>query len=205
MFCEKCGSQLSERASFCEKCGTPTSVYYAKLGREQYEAGHFAAMQPQPTLTKSEKPSMRFHGFIEVILWIMAALNTTDFIGYIVNVFINQNFAFSTFAQIENILCGAVYLLTAALCVFTFFRLAKYRKSGPTFLLFTFIAEIAIFVLSEVVYFSTVYYSTSGEAASGTNTLINSIFSNVTLPIACLVLMIVSIIYYKKRKSLFNK
>ena len=38
MFCENCGTNISDKAVVCPHCGTPTSNYYAANGRQTVQA-----------------------------------------------------------------------------------------------------------------------------------------------------------------------
>lgn len=196
MYCEQCGKQLANNAQFCDGCGSPTSNYYNKIGRQQYTAQ--AVPVQQPVVQQPKGPSMKFHGFVKILLWILAVLDTMDFVDLLYKGLISSKFAVNDFAKIETLICALVYALVAVLCVFSCFRIANFKKDGPKFLTFAFIGQVIICILNEVV-----YYSTKNFSINVAEELNDISINNLLLPVACTVFMILSIVYYKKRKDMF--
>ncbi len=89
MFCEKCGNQIPDNATFCEKCGAPTNAtpgagpYAAPPPRPaapQYAAPQYAAPPPQYAAPAYAPPG----GEVSVGSWMISLIVCAlPFIGFI--------------------------------------------------------------------------------------------------------------------------
>ena len=96
--------------------------------------------------------------------------------------------------KVTDICLGIISILFAAYAIFTRMQLAKFKKNGPLFLYILLGGHVVLGILSNVITFAII----GSGSVSAYN--MGRIFGQVTGVIA---LLIIDIIYFQKRKSLF--
>lgn len=217
MFCRNCGTDLSGAGRFCPNCGAPVNTapeqqpqYQQPLYQQpQYQQPSYQQPQYQQPLYEQpvQQPAhqMNWYKFlIYFALFASAVVNVINAIRFLTGT-INGSasdadflYAFFPSWKTLDIIVGLLFLVLAALAVFTRFRLAGYCKNGPTCLYLTY----ALSALCNVVYLIGVALVLSGSGISLGDLDIAPTIANIIVPI---VMVVINVIYFNKRKELFNK
>lgn len=173
MYCKNCGTKLPEDAAFCTVCGA--------------QVENTAPLPADPaTLPRNTHP-MKWHKFLIYFqLFLAAILNAFNAVQYFAGLFSDPD-GFGAWSAIY-IFYGVAYAVTAVLAIYTRFRLAGFRKNGPTVYMIFLGVNIVLQVLNLV-----------NAMGSDIYTLSSAVSTLFTIA----VMMILTNIYYKKRADLF--
>lgn len=191
MFCKNCGTELTDGASFCQNCGTPVEA-------EKNES----QQNPAPTSipTQPELPMGWFKFIINFSLFAAAVLNVLNAITYLAGTQYEgeAEFVWGFFPDLKalDVFMGIAALVLAVYAIITRFQLAKFRKIGPPLLILMPFLTIVI----QVIYAAGVISVLRGFIAPSEAIDFATLGSNIA---GNLVLEIVNIIYFNKRKHLF--
>lgn len=178
MFCPHCG-QDAGNAAYCPHCGNTV-----------------AATPAAPTLeeTKPEMPMKWFKFLIYFGLWVGALSNLGNGLGLLTGSVYDgmAAYVYTIYSSLHSVdlIFGFAFLAVAAFTIVVRFKLAGFKKDGPT-LLYT------IYVINVVVglAYALTVSSIIGEPAVDSS-FIGSLIGSVTA-------VIVNMVYFKKRAHLF--
>ena len=226
MFCPNCGTDLSGAGRFCPNCGQPVGTpeqaapavqqpqyqqqvqYQQPYQQPQYQQPQYQQpqyQQPYQQPMQAAAPQMNWYKFlIYFALFASAVVNGINAIRFFTGL-INGSaseaewlYEFFPSWKMLDIIMGLLFIVLAALAVFARFRLAGYYKNGPTCLYLTY----ALAALCNVVYLVGVAIVISDSMISLGDLNIASTVVNIIVPI---VMVVVNMIYFNKRKALFHK
>lgn len=185
-FCRTCGANNSINAAFCKNCG-------AQFQYMNPQTGYVYSPQLPQTL------SMGWYKFIIYFqLWAAMVVGIGNGIMYLTGMiyytmrtspeFIYNYWGMSL--KIADVVYGVVLLLLAAFAVVTRQMLAKFKKSGPMLYYIYLILQLCVSLLY-VIITCIIAQTVAIEPSS-----VSSIVISITM-------IIVNVIYFKKRKHLF--
>ena len=188
MFCKNCGTELTDGATFCQNCGT------------QVEAEIQQNPAPTSIPAQPELPMGWFKFIINFSLFAAAVLNVLNAVTYLAGTQYEgeAEFVWAFFPDLKSldIFMGIAVLVLAAYAIITRFQLAKFRKIGPPLLILMPFLTIVI----QVIYAAGVVSVFSDLMPAHEAIDFVRLGSNIA---GNLVLEIVNIIYFNKRKHLF--
>ncbi len=206
-FCSNCGAQLEEEnQQFCSNCGTklcadPLSENNSTISSQTaYTQQQVMQNQIYRTQNINIMPSMSWFKFlINFALIAGAVLNFAYGITYISGDIYNiqtdgkvtAEMIYSLFDGLKtvDVFFGAAMIILGGFCIFTRFRLSRYRKDGPLFL----------YILCGVNIGLSLIYSITVMSISDLNQL-PTLVSQVIIQVA---MIISNVKYFDKRKNLF--
>ena len=172
MFCDKCGTQIAENASFCTACGNPVANQVPQTSA--YE---------QPAPQQPNLPMGWFKFLINFALWAGAILNIIAafpmLTGSQYGTEVEAALVYSMFSDLKilDMLCGILAIALGAFGIYTRFQLAGFKQNGPKLLLYLYAAAVVYnliyvvgcnMILSDIVLqnvdFTSVYSSTITSA-----------------------------------------
>lgn len=226
MFCQNCGSQIPDNASFCTSCGAKLTAPAAPVtappvapAPQQTYAAAPVAPAPQQTYAAApaypnqqsyaaqqnnvaqNQPPMKWYKFLIYFgLWAGAVLNAltaiSSFMGTQYGESVDQVYAKFGGLRILDICHGVLLLVFAAFLIFVRFQLAGYKKNAPQLLL---IAYAASFVI-EIIYLILGFVVLSKSDVSFSDVVGSSGIGSV---ISMVVVILTNKVYFDKRKHLF--
>ena len=203
-YCGRCGERIKDNDCFCEHCGAPvmqkdeTVVVAYDYPKIPVLNNQHATQQASNSAQKNHELNMNSTGAaasspVDKNLpmgWYKFLINFALFAGATINGLL----ALATFGYASGT-WDVVYALglfgVAAWGIYTRFELAKFKKNGPDYLTVLYIASMATPFIYIVGLASTSYYDPSMGTSLG-----SSIASSTAM-------MIVNIVYFKKRRHLF--
>lgn len=167
MFCSKCGAAMAEDMKACPNCGAP------QLGMKWFKF------------------------LIYFSLWAGAVINLISAISGLTGSTYNAagldpEVVYSTFRGLKtvDVLYGIVGLATAALAVYTRFRLARFRVNGP----------MCLYILYCLPLVSSFIYMAAAGSILGVPIFDGEYMGQIA---GNVVMLIINIVYFRKRKALF--
>ena len=185
MFCSKCGAENPDGELVCSSCG-------ATLGNGDGQGSN-----------KTDMP-MKWYKFLAFFaLWAGAIINLTYGIRYMGdNAFgdpLASAFIFEMYPKMKGVMvvCGLATIAIAALNVLTAINLIKFKKNAPKLVILSYVAGAAV----------NIYYliATSSNVDPEIVAESNIITTATAAVLVAIVFSFINIIYFKKRKHLFNK
>ncbi len=192
MFCRYCGAEISENAKFCVSCGSPVE---AQPVQATY-VGDDGLVQPAPKM-KWFKFVINFSLWAGAILNFLNGIMTMTGMQYEAAEIGPAEEVYELFDGLKtvDVLYGALMIVLAVYMIITRFRLAGYYKNGPAM----FISTYAIALVINIVYM----FSAMSVLDAGINDISTSdLWVNMVMQ---LVMIVLNIIYFKKRKHLFTR
>lgn len=200
--CPNCNAVVEDAARFCTACGTPF-VTEGEQAPAAPQAPVYVQPMPQqaaPTPPVVEQPMSWFKFLIYFALFLGAVLNVVNGFNYIsggiyfvqTNGQVSAEQVYSLYGaalKAVDVFYGVVLLAMSAFGVYTRFRLAKYKKNGPTCLYVLYAAGAAVSLL----------YTLAVAVVSGVNDLA-TVVPSVVVSIAMILL---NRTYFQKRSALF--
>ena len=206
MLCPNCGTDVSNAGRFCPNCGAPVPANGA-APQPQYQQSQYQQPQYQQPYQPMQPaaPQMNWYKFlIYFALFAGAVLNLVNAIRFLTGSINGSSYEadllYAMFPSWKtlDIIVGLLLLVTAAFAIYTRFRLSGYYKNGPACLYLTY----GLAALSNVVYLIGVSLVISGVGISLTAA---DIVPTVTSIAVSVVMIVVNVVYFNKRKHLFNK
>ena len=182
MFCEKCGTYLSEGTEYCTECGAPQgeAAKEAELNGGMGASGAAVADMP-----------MKWHNFlVKFALYLSVVGCVYNAIMALVNV---TRYAIGI-GMFYNICIIVIYVALAIMALQARGALAKFKKNGPKLLKKYFIWSLLPSVLG---YIMPVFY---GMPVQG---FVHNASSLITGIICTVAIIVLHNTYYKKRAHLF--
>ena len=235
MLCPNCGTDVSSAGRFCPNCGTPVQPSEPTTGaapqpqyqqpqyqqpqyqqpqyqQPQYQQPQYQQQQYQQPLyqqpyppMQAAAPQMNWYKFlIYFALFAGAVVNAINAIRFFTGLVNGSSadaqwlYAFFPSWKTVDIVVGLLLLVLAAFSIFTRFRLSGYYKNGPLCLYLTY----GLSALSNIVYLIGVALVISGTGISLTDL---DIIPTVTSIVVSIVMVVINVVYFNKRKQLFNK
>jgi len=203
-FCSKCGAQLKNDSQlFCTVCGARVEE---QIGATFYEV-EYNEYEPeyQMPVNRMQPYPMKWYKFlIYVELFLNAVLNVVTGILYITGGIysmrnINPDYIYNFFGELEtiNIIYGFLAFGFAAFCIYTRYRLANYKSNGPL-CVFCMYGISAVMNLGYTIITNLVI--SSHPLTNGNVQVSYSLIANI---VTSIVMIVLNIIYFNKRKSLF--
>ncbi len=222
MICKHCGAQAAEGAHFCEYCGegleleaesTLTEQNGSAAGqgatdRESGEGGGFTSVNPaadayleDQSAPTSEMP-MKWHKFLVYFaLWMGALSNLSDgcsiFNGGHYGDARNEVYLQVSALKQLDMICGIIMIAAAVLGFYTAYRLLTMKKGAPKLLPVVYGISAAL----------NLGYSVAAaliiKNAMRMIDVSSVLTSGITMAIFSAIMLIVTMIYYKKREHLF--
>lgn len=206
-YCGSCGSQLNENQQFCSNCGaklcadSAANNENAVVSQTTYPQQQMMQNQTNQAQNMNAEPSMKWFKFLTNFgLFAGAVLNFLYSTLYISGgVYESQSdgkvtseMVYSLFSGLKTIdVCyGIIMIAIGGFCIFTRFRLSKYRKDGPSYLYILFGVNGGLSLI----------YSITVMGISGVNQISTAVVSVIT----SVVLIIFNIKYFDKRKNVFT-
>ncbi len=194
MYCPKCGSEIAENAKFCVGCGSPVE---AQPAQATY-IGDGGLIQPA-------LPMKWFKFVIYFTLWAGAILNFMSGIMALTGMQYETEYedvADLVYAMFDGLktadmVYGFLMIALAVFMIYTRFRLAGFYKNGPSLFVSTYVVALVI----NISYFFAVMAICGSELGDTTSVTSNLYISTLT----SIFMIVVNIIYFKKRKHLFVK
>ena len=211
MFCPYCGSRVKDNHSFCFNCG------------KQMDIGFEAGSEPQPIAVKPYQsnvitvqndyrewnereraknlPKEWFKFLVNFALFADAVICIIQAIIFIMGSVYGKDKAavYRVFPNLKvvNICVGVLLILLAAYCIIVRFRLAGFYRSGPPMLILLYIASFSLVITHMLLIHFITEYSIVDIAK-------NNIFSLLSI-IESVILCVVNLVYFKRRKAMFYK
>ncbi|MGN1306156.1 MAG: zinc ribbon domain-containing protein [Faecousia sp.] len=225
MLCPNCGTDVSSAGRFCPNCGTPLQESKPTIDtapQQQYQQPQYPQQQYQPPQYQQQQyqqplyqqpyppmqaaaPQMNWYKFlIYFALFASAVVNAINairfFTGLVNGSSADAQWLYAIFPSWKtvDIIVGLLLLVLAAFSIFTRFRLSGYYKNGPLCLYLTY----GLSALSNIVYLLGVALVISGTGISLTDL---DIVPTVTSIVVSIVMIVINVLYFNKRKQLFNQ
>lgn len=212
MFCPNCGNNLPDGSTFCSACGTQLAANNQQPTYQQPTYQQPTYQQPtyqqpvyqQPANSIGAQPDMPMGWFkflINFALFAGAILNFASAIQFLTgSIYGTENekdLVYYVFPDLEtlNMIVGVLLIGLAALQIFTRFRLAGFYKNGPLLLYAVYAGVLVVNLIAIIGTMSIVDSDGSGDAFT-------SMYTGVAVNI---VMLIVNIGYFNKRKHMFTK
>ena len=188
MFCPHCGKEIADNAAFCEHCGQTVQQTAQPIDQ--------VVLPPDPA---PMAPPMKWFKFlIYFSLFAGAVLNLINGISTMLGTQYGEysELVYSTFEALRpfDLFCGIYLILMAGFSIYARFRLAQFRKNGPTMLTLVYIAA-AVFALIQVAGSMAILPQDSWGDINFTS-VISTLASNIFW-------IVINHIYFKKRAYLF--
>ena len=184
MFCSQCGTENPDGELVCSKCG-------ATLVKDEGKG-----------INKPDMP-MKWYKFLAFFaLWAGAFINLAYGFRYLGENAFGNSFAseliFEAYPKMKGVMvvCGLATIATAALNVWTAINLIKYKKAAPKLVVLNYVAGAVVNIYYLVATASIV----APELVAESNIILTATFS----VILAIVFSIINIVYFKKRKHLFE-
>lgn len=225
MLCPNCGTDVSSAGRFCPNCGAPVQpskpvesaapqpqYQQPQYQQPQYQQPQYQQPQYQPPLNQQPyqpmqpaAPQMNWYKFlIYFALFAGAVVNAVNALRFLTGL-INGSSAeakllYSWFPgwKTVDIIVGLLLLVLVAFTIYTRFRLSGYYKNGPVCLYLTY----GLAALSNVVYLIGVVLVING---TGISLLDLEIVPTIASILVSIVMIVVNVVYFNKRKHLFQK
>lgn len=207
MFCPNCGTDLTDALRFCPNCGTRLANPETPAAPQQGDAQPQQPPCPLPNQQplQSSAPQMNWYKFlIYFALFASAAIGFINAIMFLIGT-INGSpaearlfYAYFPAWRILDIIIGVLMIVCVALLLLTRFRLSGFHKNGPMLLTLSY-AALATVNLAYMVGAIIV------ASSYGIGIAELSLFPTISNTVSALVLMVVNLVYFGKRKALFNK
>ena len=211
MLCPNCGTDVSNAGRFCPNCGAPVPANGAapqpQYQQPQYQQPQYQQPQYQQPYqpTQPAAPQMNWYKFlIYFALFAGALLNLVNAIRFLTGSINGSSYEadllYAVFPSWKtlDIIVGLLLLVTAAFAIYTRFRLSGYYKNGPTCLFLTYglgaLINVIYLVGAAVIISDTMFSITDLE-----------IVPTVTSIVVSIVMIVINVVYFNKRKQLFNK
>lgn len=172
------------------EANTLRSLYHAPVGAEPVSP---VAAQTKPT--GERLPRMGWFKFlINFALWASAVLNVWNGIQMLTGLVYGSDaelvYAYLPALRIYDIAYGVLLLACAAFAIFTRFQLARFRKNGPACLYVVYIAQEVL---------SIAYAAVAAAMVGDGSVLADTVVSTITV----VVMVVINVIYFRKRSHLF--
>ena len=202
MNCSRCGALLQEGTKVCDACGfeQPSPDVTQKT---MYDTTYNQDNTQTPGV---EKPAVKlgwFHFLIYFSLFAAALLQLANafqlFTGFqYVRIGADAASVYLRFPDLKPLdySFAVLYILDAVFIIATRFLLAKFKKSGP----------VCLYLCSVIALLFNVAYTVISSNIVGANVFDPSALGQlVGQNLALVVVLVINIIYFTKRKELFNK
>lgn len=182
MYCEKCGTFIPDEARFCPGCGQPVMN---------------AARITQP----GEELPMRWHKFLcYFLLWLGALMNVGNGVEYLRgSLFEEEIYLHLPGLRALMVVFGLASFLFVAAVVFTAVSLLRYKKNAPRYLMWTYVLNGVVTVLT-MVSLSAELIRGGADPAAVFNFFGSRAIGSV---IGSVVIILINKTYYDKRSHLF--
>lgn len=198
MKCPYCGGEVS--GDVCNSCGAPVDRQASQPSAvNQPNYSHQNTQNSAADRNSDEKSMLWYYLLIFFVLFAGAAFNligaVRSFTG--ANYGAKAGYIYSAYSGLRyaDIAMGGCCLLLAVIAVFARFALAGYKKSGPKLLYFYYILNIIAGVGYNV--YVGILLNGYGNA---------TLTAGAVVPIiASVIVLVVNVIYFGKRKSMFKK
>ncbi len=198
MYCNNCGTQNPDGATFCTKCGAFLASQQQPTQQNQWQPQQQPVWQnPQPA---APALSMSWHKFlIFFALWASCILNIISGITALTGVQyeiadsrVTAEMVYTVFPSLKtwDVIYGILLIALGALALVTRFQLAGFKARGPKLLYATYIANTAAAII----------YVIAVSGIVGENMADSGIIANI---IVSIVMVGVNAVYYGKRKAMF--
>jgi hypothetical protein len=197
MYCTNCGAQLPDDAKFCTCCGTKI---VSSQSSSQPQATVSPAYQTSPTesTVSGTMPMGWFKFLIYFSLWAGAVLNLYNGIATATGLAYASAggdadlvyLYYGNGLKVLDIIIGISFIALAGFQIYTRFRLARFRKDGPTWLYAIYIAALVLSII----------HNAGFTMITGFNAFSTDTISNI---IGNIVMLVINYFYFKKRRHLF--
>lgn len=215
MICNRCGKMIPDDTRFCPNCGNVIQMQQVPSREpQQQQQQQYQNYDPQPSYPDYQnyqidpmmqpqaaavnQPPMNWFKFIIYVqLFLSAALNLINAIGAFNGSHYDGSadlvYGFFPGQKTNDMIYGVCLLILVALAIYARFRLAGFKRNGPT-MYYLFCGLSLVFALLYLILSAnTLGVSiTDVMTASTTGTLIGMI-----------VLLVINLVYFGKRKHLF--
>ena len=206
MVCHSCGTEYPDGTKFCPFCGATapeTPAQSDAVFQQQEQAPQQPIAQgfvPQNVTDPYQGTPMKWHKFLVYFaLWASAVLNLVNaimcFTGAHYGELAQDIYAFFPSLKTADTIYGLLLLVIVALAVITALRLMKLKVGAPKLLTCLYI----LVIVSTILYLLLAASAMKGYASFGE--LLNT--STITSLLVSAIMLIVNIVYYRKRTSLF--
>ncbi len=178
MYCSNCGANIPEWNPYCLECGCANT----------------------PAVQETAHPMKWYKFLIYFSLYLAAAINfmtgLTQLTGKHYGIFADD--VYTTFPMLKpvDMAMGLAVIAAGAFSIFTRFRLARFKKDGPTCLTINYLLNIII----SVIYVIAAAFAVGDMAPQ---ILSSTIVSNLSSFATTIVMLVVNYIYFEKRADLF--
>lgn len=224
MFCKYCGHQLADGSLFCPSCGNrldspqetpPQNAYtppqqttppYQQAGYTPPAGGYqppqsnpgYGYQPPQSNPGYGAMPMNWYKFLIYFALFASCVINAITGLSLITGMVYGDAsglvYSFYSALKIVDLLIGAAMIALAVLAIITRQKLAKYKKDGPSYLMFLYAANMGV----------TIVYLILATMVVGDWLLNGNIVGQYVASTAVsVIMMVVNNIYFKKRASMF--
>lgn len=191
--CPNCNAVLSDDAGYCNSCGAQLNDAYVQ--QNDYN-------QNMQTTVNNEMPMKWFKFVIYFQLFAGAFIGAVNAARYLTGLIygIDAESVYLVFPALGTAdkVYGVILLLLAAMAIFVRMQLAKYKLNASTF----YIAYLGIGLVANLIYSVYVYllmYRIMGAAVEE----YSSVASIIGYLLGNGIVLVLNIVYFKKRKHLF--
>ena len=198
MFCSQCGKYLPDDSAFCDQCGVATASAEPVRPVSVYPVAPPAPVAP----AEPKQMSMKWFGFL-IYFYLFASSTGCILSGVLTAIGTQRENAALLYSvvpglQAFDICFGVMSVLMGAFGILTRFRLSGRYRNGPKFLAIFFIADCVwqvLFFVGDLLF----------QPMLAWEAILTKASDAITGLAPSVVLLIVSLVYFKKRKDMFTK
>ncbi|MDE5994056.1 MAG: zinc ribbon domain-containing protein [Oscillospiraceae bacterium] len=200
MFCKNCGNLISEADKFCQSCGAPIAQDTIAPASQTSET-----LESQVSQQAVQNPiGMKWYKFVvNVQLFLSMLMCVYNGYMYLSGTMYGgeeeREIVYTVFPKLKtlDIVFGIIYIIYIGFLIIIRYRLVKFKKNAPTLYILNFLIQNVLEWVWVVNANSYVSKSGSDLSFSSSDMVFRLIF--------CLIYILLNIVYFRKRKFMFDK